>query len=308
MDITKIKEFDDTMQKAKSILVWLPSTLWYSLIWLLSAQPAEQSTVVSDTVTENVLVAGGSDYSGVETAVQASIDELLSFFIRKGAHMFLFFVLAILVWFALVRLIQYRPKRAVVVAVLCILLAASDELHQKMVPGRSGEVRDVLVDIAGILIALLLFTMPALGEWIQNHISRLGILWVGGAVCSGLLLVWIGTMDQLASFFLHRSTQVNFFASMESAERAAMLSSSAPVLRQALYLAACAVVGFINTFLACLSGNRRGVSAALTVSVVLCCAVALLWSGLPLFPGTLLALAAGVVAIVLKKCFPLLRY
>lgn len=296
------------MQKLKSILVWLPATLWYGLIWCLSAQPAEQSKVVSETVTENVLVAGGSDYSGAETAVQASIDELLSFFIRKGAHMFLFFVLALLVWFALVQLMKRRPHRAAAVAVLCILLAASDELHQKMVPGRSGELRDVLVDTAGILIALLLFTMPALEEWIQNHISRPGILWIGGAVCGGLLLIWIGTMDQLASFFLHRSTQVNFFASMESAERSAMLSGSAPVLRQALYLVVCPVAGFVNTFLACLSGNRRSVSEALTVSVVLCCSAALLWDGLPLLMGAVLAFAAGTAAIVLKKGFPLLRY
>ena len=142
----------------------------------------------------------------------------------------------------------------------------------------------------------------------QRHLSRPGILWIGGAVCGGLLLVWIGTMDQLASFFLHRSTQVNFFASMDSAERAAMLSSSAPVLRQALYLAACAVIGFVNTFLSCLSGNRRSVSTALTVSVVLCGAAALLWDGLPLLVGSVLAFTAGAAAVVLKKCFPLLSY
>ena len=296
------------MQKVKSILVWLPATLWYSLIWLLSSQPAEQSTVVSSAVTENVLVAGGSDYSTAQTAVQDSINTLLSFFVRKGAHMFLFFILAILVWSALVQLIRHRPRRAVAVAALSILLAVSDELHQKMVPGRSGELRDVLVDTAGVLIALILFTMPVLEEWIQNHISRPGILWIGGAVCGGLLLAWIGTMDQLASFFIHRSTQVNFFASMESAERTAMLSSSAPVLRQALYLAACAVVGFVNTFLACLSGNRRGVFSALVISTLLCFATALLWNGLPLISGTFLAMAAGLAAMILKKFFPLLEY
>lgn len=296
------------MQKLKSILVWLPAVLWYSLIWLLSAQTAEQSTVVSDTVTENVLVAGGSGYNSVETAVQESIGVLLSFFIRKGAHIFLFFVLALLVWFALVQLIRHRPRRAAAVAVLCILLAASDELHQKMVPGRSGELRDVLVDTAGILIALLLFAMPALEDWIRSHLAGSDIFWIGGAMCSGLLLIWIGTMDQLASFFLHRASELKFFASMESVERAAMLSGSAPVLRQALYLATCAIVGFVNPFLACLSGKRRSVSVALVVSLMLCCVTAILWDSLPLMPGILLTLSTGTAAIVLKKFFPLLKY
>lgn len=256
---------------------------------------------------ENALIAGGSGFSGVELVVQDSIEELLSFFVRKGAHMFLFFVLAILVWFALTKLIDHRPRRAAVVAVICTLLAALDEFHQKLVPGRSGELRDVLVDTAGILIALLLFTMPSLGEWLRRNLSHPGILWIGGTLCGTMLLIWVGTMDELPFFFLHRTTQVDHFASMDSGERRVILASSVPILRQALYLAACGVMGFVDTFLACLVGVRNQVPVALTLSLLLCCGAGLLWTGLPVVPGVLLALAAGLVAVGLKQCFPLLK-
>jgi VanZ family protein len=37
------------------------------------------------------------------------------------------------------------------------LYAASDEFHQLFVPGRSGEVKDVLIDSAGAVTGALLF-------------------------------------------------------------------------------------------------------------------------------------------------------
>jgi len=129
--------------------------------------------------------------------------------------MFLFFVLAILVWLALVRLIHNRHHRAAVTIVICILLAAFDELHQKSVPGRSGELRDIMVDGAGVLIAMILFTMPALSKWLRSHIAHPAVLLTAGVICGGLLLIWSGTLDRMPQAFMHRTTQVDYFASME---------------------------------------------------------------------------------------------
>jgi len=296
------------MQKIKSFLIWLPAVIWYGLIFLLSAQPAYKSEAVSDTVTGNALSAGGSGYVNAEVIVQESVEELLSLFVRKGAHMFLFFVLAILVWLALVRLIHNRHHRAAVTIVICILLAAFDELHQKSVPGRSGELRDIMVDGAGVLIAMILFTMPALSKWLRSHIAHPAVLLTAGVICGGLLLIWSGTLDRMPQAFMHRTTQVDYFASMEKGERESILINSAPIIRQALYLAACVLIGFCNTFLACLAANKREVIVMLVISVLMCCATGLIWTGLPVFVGVLLALIAGMAAVGVKKCFPLLKY
>lgn len=38
---------------------------------------------------------------------------------------------------------------------ICILYAISDEVHQLFVPGRGGQVRDVIIDSAGAIAGIL---------------------------------------------------------------------------------------------------------------------------------------------------------
>ena len=40
---------------------------------------------------------------------------------------------------------------------VCCLYAASDELHQLFIPGRSGEVRDVLIDTSGGAVGAMIY-------------------------------------------------------------------------------------------------------------------------------------------------------
>jgi len=73
-----------------------------------------------------------------------------------GAHFAEYAVLAALLWLALrgtPALARYAAPFAVAIAVL---YAVSDEFHQSFVPGRYPDVRDVLVDAAGALVAVLL--------------------------------------------------------------------------------------------------------------------------------------------------------
>jgi VanZ family protein len=53
------------------------------------------------------------------------------------------------------RLLIEQKKRAVTVTfIFCVLLAILDEIHQIFVPGRSAEVRDVLIDTLGACFGL----------------------------------------------------------------------------------------------------------------------------------------------------------
>ena len=42
---------------------------------------------------------------------------------------------------------------------ICLLYASSDEIHQLFVPGRSGEVRDVMIDFSGAALGIALSTL-----------------------------------------------------------------------------------------------------------------------------------------------------
>lgn len=74
--------------------------------------------------------------------------------IRKLGHMFVFGILAFLIF----RVLQYTEKRHVYwnlawAFVFAVLYAISDEYHQSLVPGRFGTYQDVLIDTIGIIIA-----------------------------------------------------------------------------------------------------------------------------------------------------------
>ena len=115
------------MRTLRSLPFWIPAALWYGLIWHFSAQPGDTSGSVSAGIIEGALISGGSDYSAASSYVQLAVDWLLSVYIRKAAHMFLFFVLALLIWLALSRFLKQRPHRAVATTLLCTALAALDD-------------------------------------------------------------------------------------------------------------------------------------------------------------------------------------
>ena len=77
--------------------------------------------------------------------------------IRKCAHMFEY---AVLFWLTRWSAITIRRPAYIVPGmlsfVICLLYAASDEWHQSFVPGRSAQMQDEAVDMAGSLIAAFL--------------------------------------------------------------------------------------------------------------------------------------------------------
>lgn len=77
--------------------------------------------------------------------------------VRKCAHMFEY---AVLFWLTRWSAITIRRPSFIVPGmfafVFCLLYAASDEYHQSFVPGRSAQLQDVAVDMAGSLIAAFL--------------------------------------------------------------------------------------------------------------------------------------------------------
>jgi VanZ family protein len=78
---------------------------------------------------------------------------------RKCTHVTEYAVLALLLGRALRSVPILRTKRLMVfgaVVLGCALFAASDEFHQMFVKSRTPSVRDVLLDIAGAILGLLI--------------------------------------------------------------------------------------------------------------------------------------------------------
>lgn len=118
---------------------------WMALIFFMSHQVATTSSGMSGYFVEPI-----KPYAPDFT------EDILTTLVRKSAHIFMYFVLGILIYLALqghrfsnIRLIIYSILSAFVYAV-------TDEIHQMFVPGRSGEVRDIMIDTIGASIGILI--------------------------------------------------------------------------------------------------------------------------------------------------------
>ncbi|MDG5789367.1 VanZ family protein [Evansella sp. AB-P1] len=134
------------------LLSWIAVFAWMGLIFYLSHQPAEESSELSSGVAEVIITT-------VETVapnVELNIRDFHSI-VRKNAHFFIYLGLGILVLNA-IRSSGIKGKRSVGLAlIICVLYAISDEVHQLFVPGRSGEVMDVVIDGLGSSVGIGIF-------------------------------------------------------------------------------------------------------------------------------------------------------
>jgi len=92
-------------------------------------------------------------------------DQLLDLILRKGAHVLVFGVLAVLI----VRALQAGPRpmapRCATTWLLTFAYAGFDEWHQTFVVGRVGHASDVAIDMVGATIACALM-------WRSRHSRR----------------------------------------------------------------------------------------------------------------------------------------
>jgi VanZ family protein len=153
-------------------LAWLLVIFWTFFIFSFSLQPLEGSSSQSKRVQEHLqpLVEAVEDMLGVELIPDNDLHRA----IRKVAHFALFMVLGALSlwagWYS-----GWTRKQGFLTAVLWVLAAASvDETLQTFIPGRSGELRDVIIDTAGGLagMAILLLIGRSVMIWQEFSLKR----------------------------------------------------------------------------------------------------------------------------------------
>lgn len=126
----------------RTIIAYILPVIWMAVIFVLSSQGHDVSSGQSMTVVQSV-----AHTTGVV---------LPEWVVRKGAHIVAYFILGALVYNAVYPHGLRRQTTATVSILVVVAYAISDEIHQLYVPGRSGELRDVLIDsVAGAVGVLL---------------------------------------------------------------------------------------------------------------------------------------------------------
>lgn len=87
--------------------------------------------------------------------LKTDLETVYDMILRKGAHMFEYFVLIILLWYAFKPVRLWMLTKLNIVFILAFLYAVSDEWHQTFIMSRSGNIWDVGIDTIGIIAGLL---------------------------------------------------------------------------------------------------------------------------------------------------------
>ena len=130
---------------------------WMLVIFMLSAQRATESSSLSSGITRFVLNIINGLLPQMEIEFSA-----FSHFIRKSAHFIAYLILGTLSLNALDQDKNAKQTLFAKALLICVLYAMSDEFHQLYVPGRSGELRDVLLDSTGSLFGIMIYFLVKL--------------------------------------------------------------------------------------------------------------------------------------------------
>jgi len=123
--------------------------IWMMLIFYMSHQVVTVSSTQSNKVIHTIKKI---------TKNEEIKNKINSFVVRKGAHIFLFFILGILIFKSLY--IGDNFLKSIFLALfLSFLYACSDEYHQTFIVGRSGEFKDVLIDFGGACIGVFIVSI-----------------------------------------------------------------------------------------------------------------------------------------------------
>ena len=136
---------------------WILAITIMVTVFCFSSQKAEESQRTSEGLTKKVLMNFES-FRILSEEQQTEIIKGIQFVVRKGAHFSVYTALGISLFSAM--LLSFKTKFLWLWSWLtAVLYAISDEVHQFFVPGRSMELRDVLIDSSGALLGILIVVL-----------------------------------------------------------------------------------------------------------------------------------------------------
>ena len=126
-----------------------------TVIFLFSTEDAEKSDQTSGVISQAVIRTVYPDYDEMAPDRQTSIFNDVQHFVRKTAHFTEYLILGLLMRFCAE---SWFPEKRWTIPGSFLAGAAyavSDEMHQRLIDGRSGQGLDVALDSCGVLTGVL---------------------------------------------------------------------------------------------------------------------------------------------------------
>ena len=160
---------------ARIILGFVPLVILFAVVFWFSSNDSTRSSEQSGMVVEFIKDRFFSSAQEMENPEDYRIFmDILTKAVRKGAHFSIYALMGAAavggLWFLKRKGLRYLSALGI-----CCVYAITDEIHQSFVPGRSCEVRDVIIDTCGSAL--------------------------GGAVC--IFIVWVLLLRKTAAAYSH---------------------------------------------------------------------------------------------------------
>lgn len=144
---------------------WLLPLSWMGVIFYSSGTPYENQDI--KPILGNFLdlsflrpILGWISFTYHNSLIsvgELGVDGFIEFFIRKGAHVTVFFLLVCFLYLAITKTIGLAFRWQMVYSfLLTVAYAILDEIHQGFTPNRTPYAGDVVIDSIGAAFAVLL--------------------------------------------------------------------------------------------------------------------------------------------------------
>lgn len=124
------------------------AVLWMVFIFIMSSLEGDVSNARSYFIVDI--------FKSIGVTTSTEDGAILNFIIRKSGHFIEYFILAILMYNALIDVVG--TKYIIILTIFCVFLyGCGDEIHQLFVVGREGKFSDVIIDTLGGAVGVLFY-------------------------------------------------------------------------------------------------------------------------------------------------------
>lgn len=139
----------------RRILFGIITIFWMVFIFGMSGQQGDDSGALSSKVCETICQIFVKNYSSLPGEEQMDLIQKIQYPVRKGAHVTEYAILGMLLCGVFFHE-KNSVRNSLFVIIIGFLYALLDEFHQTFIPGRAGQIKDVLIDTGGVLLGVLL--------------------------------------------------------------------------------------------------------------------------------------------------------
>lgn len=164
-------------KKGKGIIALCVLLFLFIAIFLFSSQNGTSTTSLSMKVTRVITKITFFNYDDMTLSQQAFIVKELNYFIRKVAHFLIYMLIGMCSYYIALIFGEKIRRKALVTGFLCFVYALFDEIHQFFVPGRDFKITDILIDMLGAAIGMLVLRILfIIIEYIKNYLKEQKVL------------------------------------------------------------------------------------------------------------------------------------